>query len=90
MTYSQEPGNPNIRRTEAPNRGIGGGTIAAIAIAVVITLGILGYAITSRTTTASVNSPAFERSVPDSSTTGQSGTTNIPGRDRPSPTPAPR
>lgn len=85
MTYSQEPGSPNIRRTEVRQRGMARGTIIAIAIALVAGLSIIWYLIADRTTTASVNSPAFERSVPDS-TTGQ-GTNSMPGRDRTSPTP---
>ena len=55
-----------------------------IAVGALVALGVVWYATSNRTTSV-VDAPGFERSVPDS-TTGQSPT-NMPGRDRPSPTP---
>ena len=90
MTYSQDPGSPNVRRTErrpeVRQSSIGMGTIIAIAVALIAGLSVVWYVMADRTSTASVNSPAFERSVPDS-TTGQGSLPSMPGRDRPSPTP---
>lgn len=50
------------------------GSILAIAAFAIVVMGITWYAVTGHGTgTASINTPAFERSVPDS-TTGYGGT----------------
>jgi hypothetical protein len=58
-----------------------------LAVGALIALAGIWYATSNRTASV-VNAPAFERSVPDS-TTGQGRTNIMPGRDQNIPNPTP-
>lgn len=82
--HSEGPRDP-LR--PANRTGKSGGTIVALAIIVLVAIGIGWYATSNRSTTT-VNAPAFERSVPDT-TTGQRGTNVTPGKNQNIPNPTP-
>ena len=75
--HSQDPRDPrhSVRRS-----GMSTSMIVGLAIGLIVALSAIWYATSDRPATA-VNSPAFERSLPDS-TTGQNRTNTMPGRDQ--------
>ena len=82
--HSQDPRDP---RHSVRSSGMSTSMIVGLAIGLIVALGAIWYATSDRPVTA-VNSPAFERSVPDS-TTGQNRTNTMPGRDQNIPNPTP-
>jgi hypothetical protein len=76
---SQDPRDPNLRRPAARS-GMSPSMVLGLSLGALIALAAVWYATSDRTASV-VNAPAFERSVPDS-TTGQGRTNTIPGRDQ--------
>jgi hypothetical protein len=83
---SHDPRDPKVRRPAARS-GISATMVLGLALGTLIALAVVWYATSNRTANV-VNAPAFERSVPDS-TTGQGRTNTMPGRDQNIPNPTP-
>ena len=81
---SHDPRDP---RRPAARSGMSASLMFGLALGTLIALAVVWYATSNRTQSV-VNAPAFERSVPDS-TTGQGRTNTMPGRDQNIPNPTP-
>jgi hypothetical protein len=91
MTYPNESRREEVRERIIEEReGMGMGAIAGIALAAMLFLGIILWAMSSGDrTVATTDSPRIERTTPAPSTTGQGGAAVTPGPAQNTPNPTP-